>query len=61
MSQNGSKANGNGANGSARGSITVPNNAALIGVKFFNAFVVLEPKSPHGIKTISNAHEVLLQ
>jgi len=33
----------------------------LLGLTFFNAFVVLDPNSPHGIKTISNAHEVLVQ
>lgn len=33
----------------------------LLGLTFFNAFVVLDPNSPHGIKTISNAHEVVVQ
>jgi len=49
------------SNGVSRGSITTPNVPALIGLRFFNAFVVPDPNSPHGIKTISNAHEVLVQ
>jgi hypothetical protein len=31
------------------------------GLRFFNAFVVLDPAAPSGIRTISNAHEVLVQ
>jgi len=49
------------ANGAARGTIIFPNNPAITGIVFFNAFVVFDSAAPHGIKTISNAHQVLTQ
>jgi hypothetical protein len=33
----------------------------LVGLRFFNAFVVLDPAATSGIRTISNAHEVRVQ
>jgi hypothetical protein len=47
--------------GIASGSINFAGFAQLVGLRFFNAFLVLDPAAPSGIKTISNAHEVLVQ
>jgi hypothetical protein len=47
--------------GIASGGISFANFAQFIGLKFFTAFVVLDPAAPSAIKTISNAHEVLVQ
>lgn len=49
------------ADGAGQGTITFPNNPATIGFVFFNAFVVFDSAAPQGIKTISNAHQVLTQ
>lgn len=42
--------------GQAQAQIKIPNNKALIGVRLYNAYIVLEPKSPLGIKTISQQY-----
>jgi hypothetical protein len=46
------------ANGVSPGSIAPPNLPAIVGLQFVNAFVVLDPSAPSGIRTISNALEV---
>lgn len=48
-------------NGVAAGSISFAGLPALLGFQFVNAFVVVDFPSPSRIKTISNAHEVLVQ
>jgi hypothetical protein len=47
--------------GIASGQIGFAGFPELRNLRFFNAFVVLDPAAPFGIKTISNAHEVLVQ
>jgi hypothetical protein len=47
--------------GIAAGTIAFFGMPELLGARFFNAFVVLDARSPSGIRTISNAHEVLIQ
>jgi hypothetical protein len=42
--------------GKAQAQIKIPNNAALKGVRLYNAYVVLEPNAPLGIKTISQQY-----
>jgi hypothetical protein len=47
--------------GATQGSITLPNTPAVLGILFYNAFVVLDRAAPQGIKMISNALPVLAQ
>jgi hypothetical protein len=47
--------------GIGSGRISFANFPQLVGLRFFTGFVVLGPSAPSGIKTISNAHEVLVQ
>jgi hypothetical protein len=48
-------------NGIGSGSISFANFPQFVGLRFFTGFVVIAPTAPSGIKTISNAHEVLVQ
>ena len=47
--------------GVAAGAITFPRIPALSGVRLYGAFVVLDPRQPYGIATVSNALEMRLQ
>jgi hypothetical protein len=47
--------------GVANARIDVTGFPQLVGLRFFTAFVVIDLTAPSGIKTISNAHEVLVQ
>jgi hypothetical protein len=49
------------ADGIANGQISVAGFPQFVGLQFYNAFLVLDPSAPLGIKTISNAHAVLVQ
>jgi hypothetical protein len=49
------------ANGLGSGQITFPGLGALVGLRFYTAFVVIDPAAPSGLRTLSNAHEVLIQ
>ena len=43
------------------GSVTFQGFPQVLNLRFFTAFLVLDPAAPFGIKTISNAHEILSQ
>ena len=47
--------------GIGSGRISFASFPQFVGLRFFTAFVVLDPAAPSAIKTISNAHEVLVQ
>jgi hypothetical protein len=47
--------------GIAAGRLSFVGLPQLAGLRFFTAFVVLDPMAPSGIRTISNSHEVLIQ
>jgi hypothetical protein len=47
--------------GIGSGRISFAGFPQMLGLRFFTAFVVLDPAGPSGIRTISNAHEVLVQ
>jgi hypothetical protein len=47
--------------GIATGSVTFQGFPQVLNLRFFTAFLVLDPASPFGIKTISNAHEIQAQ
>jgi hypothetical protein len=47
--------------GVAGGRISFAGYPGLVGLRFFSAFVVLDTQAPSGIRTISNALEVLVQ
>jgi hypothetical protein len=47
-------------NGIASGRIAFAGFPQFVGLKFFTAFVALDPRATSGIKTISNAHETLV-
>jgi hypothetical protein len=47
--------------GIASGKISFAGFPEFRGLRFFSGFVVLDPAAPSGIRTISNAHEVLVQ
>ncbi len=49
------------ADGLGSGQITFPGLSALLGLRFYTAFVVADPQSPWGLAVLSNAHEVLVQ
>jgi hypothetical protein len=49
------------ADGIAAGRITFIGFPQLVGLRFVTAFLVLDPAAPSGIRTISNAHETLVQ
>lgn len=49
------------ADGIAAGGITFPGLPHLVGFRFVVAGLVLDPVAPSGIRTITNAHEVLVQ
>jgi hypothetical protein len=47
--------------GVGSGRIALAGFPQIIGLRFFTAFLVLDPAGPFGIKGVSNAHEVLVQ
>jgi Tol biopolymer transport system component len=49
------------SDGVANGRIDVTGFPQLVGLRFFTAFVVIDLAAPSGIRTISNAFEVLVQ
>lgn len=49
------------ADGIAAGRIVFAGFPRLVGLRFFTAFIVLDATAPSGIKTISNAHEVVVR
>lgn len=49
------------ADGIASGQITFTGLPQLVGVRFFNAFIVIDPQAPSGMSTISNPHELMIQ
>ena len=48
-------------NGIASGKISFAGFPEFIGLRFFTAFIVVDPTAPSGIRTISNAHEMQVQ
>lgn len=48
------------ANGVANGQILIP-YPALVGVRFYSAFIVLDASAPSGIRTIGAARPILIQ
>jgi len=49
------------AKGEAKAQIKIPNMKALSGVRLYIAYVVIDPKSPFGIKTISQQYIVSIR
>jgi hypothetical protein len=47
--------------GNGLGSITFTGFPQFNGLRLYTAFVVLDPAAPSGIRTISNAHALLVQ
>jgi len=48
------------AHGKGTGSIDIPNLPALVGVKFFSAFVTIDAKAPSSIKSISPTETIAI-
>jgi len=46
--------------GEAKGSIRLPNSAALIGLELYTAFVTIDGAAPSGIRTISSAYRMTI-
>jgi hypothetical protein len=47
--------------GVGSGRIALAGLPQILGLRFFTAFLVLDPAGPFGIRRVSNAHEVLVQ
>lgn len=46
--------------GKGQGFILIPNNAVLVGVRIYSAFVTVDPKSPFGVRSISGSQTLAI-